>query len=66
LLCLYVFLFLKTMFFFFLFFFFLKKKKKKKKWGRRCRILFLLYSFSEYVFLPDISVHCALIEYAYI
>jgi hypothetical protein len=38
---------------------------KKKKWGRRCRILLIAFQIF-YVFLPDISVHCALIEYAYI
>jgi hypothetical protein len=44
------------------------QKKKKKNWGRKCRILFfLLIAFQIlYVFLPDILVHCALIEYAYI
>jgi hypothetical protein len=40
----------------------------KKKIGRRCRILFFLFlAFSIlYMFLPDISVHCALIDYVYI
>jgi len=44
------------------------KKKKKKEKGRRCIILFfLLIAFQIlHVFLPDISVHCALIKYAYI
>jgi len=42
--------------------------KKKKKMGRRCRTLFLSFdSFSDIAcVLPDISVHCALIKYAYI
>jgi hypothetical protein len=49
-------------------FFCQQKKKKKKNWGKRCRILFfLLIAFQIlHVFLPDISVHCALIKYAYI
>jgi hypothetical protein len=44
-------------------------KNKNKNWGRRCKkkFSFLLIAFQMlYVFLPDISVHCALIEYAYI
>jgi hypothetical protein len=67
-------------FFFFSDFLFTKKKKKKKKkkknLGRRCRIFllfifyflfFLLIAFQIlYVFLLDISVHFALIKYAYI
>jgi hypothetical protein len=54
---------------FLLFFYFIVfNKKKKKYWGRRCRIfIFLRVAFQIlYVFLPDISVHCALIKYAYI
>jgi phosphoglycerol transferase MdoB-like AlkP superfamily enzyme len=52
-------------------FYFSTLTKKKKNWGRRCRILifsfFLLIAFQiSYVFLLDISVHCVLIEYAYI
>jgi hypothetical protein len=45
-----------------------KKIKKQKNWGRRCRILFfLLIAFQIlHVFLPDISVQYALLEYAYI
>jgi hypothetical protein len=40
---------------------------KKKIWGRRCRFFFLYIAFQIlYVFLPDISVHCALIEFAFI
>jgi hypothetical protein len=44
------------------------KKKKKKNLGRKCRILFyFLIAFQIlHVFLLDISVHCALIKYAYI
>jgi hypothetical protein len=53
--------------FFFLSYFF----NRKKKWGRRCRIFYFLFfhllAFQIlHVFLPDISVHWALIEYAYI
>jgi len=53
-----------SLLFFCLFF----SQHKKKKWGRRCRILFfILIAFQLlYVFLPDISIHCALIDYAYI
>jgi hypothetical protein len=55
----------KHVFVVFVYYFF---QHKKKNWGRRCRILFfLLIAFQIlYVFLPDISVHCALIKYAYI
>jgi hypothetical protein len=51
----------------FLFFFVSFFNNKKKKLGRRCGTLFLSFdSFSDIVlFLPDISVHCALIKYAY-
>jgi hypothetical protein len=44
------------------------KKKKKKIGGEDAEFLFfLLIAFQIlYMFLPDISVHCALIEYAYI
>jgi presenilin-like A22 family membrane protease len=53
---------------FLLFFNFIIFNKKKKNWGRRCRIFILLRVAFQvlYVFLPDISVHCALIEYDYI
>jgi uncharacterized membrane protein YhaH (DUF805 family) len=50
-----------------LFFFFLPFFNKKKIWGRRCGIFifFLLIAFQIlYVFLPDISIHYALIKYA--
>jgi hypothetical protein len=43
------------------------KKKKKKNWGEDAEFyfIFLLIAFQIlYVFLPDISVHYALIEYA--
>jgi hypothetical protein len=43
--------------------------KKKKKMGEKMRNFYfvLLIAFQIlYLFLPDISVHCALIEYAYI
>jgi hypothetical protein len=54
-----------------LFFFFLSHfstKKKKKKLGEDAELyFFLLIAFQIlHVFLPDISVHCALIKYAYI
>jgi hypothetical protein len=40
----------------------------KKKWGEDAEFyFFLLIAFQIlHVFLPDISVHCALIKYAYI
>jgi hypothetical protein len=52
----------------FLLFFLFYCFQQKKNWGRRCRIfIFLKVAFQIlYVFLPDISGHCALIEYAYI
>jgi hypothetical protein len=54
-----------------LLFFFLSHfstKKKKKNWGEDAELyFFLLIAFQIlHVFLPDISVHCALIKYAYI
>jgi hypothetical protein len=51
--------------FFFLIF---QQKKKKKNWGEDAELyFFLLIAFQIlHVFLPDISVHCALIKYAYI
>jgi hypothetical protein len=54
---------------FFCFIVFKKKKKKKKKNGGEDAefYVFLLIAFQIlHVLLPDISVHCALIEYAYI
>jgi hypothetical protein len=44
------------------------QKKKKKIGGEDVEFLFsLLIAFQIlYMFLPDILVHCALIEYAYI
>jgi magnesium-transporting ATPase (P-type) len=45
------------------------KQKKKKKLGEKLRnfYFFLLIAFQIlHVFLLDISVHCALIKYAYI
>jgi len=53
---------------FLLFFYFIVLKKKKKKGGRRCIIIFFFRVTVQilYVFLPNISVHRALIEYAYI
>jgi hypothetical protein len=53
---------------FLLFFNFIVFNKKKKKGGRRCRIIFFFRVTVQilYVFLPNISVHRALIEYAYI
>jgi hypothetical protein len=52
-----------------LFFCYWYKKKKKKNLGVKMRnfYFFLLISFQIlYMFLPDISVRCTLIEYAYI
>jgi hypothetical protein len=45
-----------------------QKKKKKKNWGEDAELyFFLLIAFQIlHVFLPDISVHCAMIKYAYI
>jgi len=47
---------------------FQQKNNYNNNWGRRCGILFLLLIAFQmlHVFLPDISVHCALIKYAYI
>jgi hypothetical protein len=42
------------------------KKKKKKIGGEDAEFLFLLAFQILHVFLPNISVHCALLEYAYI
>jgi hypothetical protein len=45
-----------------------KNKIKIKNWGEDAKLyFFLLVAFQIlHVFLPDISVHCALIKYAYI
>jgi hypothetical protein len=61
-------LFSSSMFQFFFLLIFQHKKKKKKNWREDAEILyFLLIAFQIlHVFLPNISVHCALIEYAYI
>jgi hypothetical protein len=42
--------------------------QQKKNWGEDAELyFFLLIAFQIlHVFLPDISVHCALIKYAYI
>jgi hypothetical protein len=58
----------KHVFVVFLSFFFQHKTKKKKKNGGEDAefLFFLIVSQILYVFLFDISVHCALIEYAYI
>jgi hypothetical protein len=58
------FLFHKHVFVVFLFIVF----QPKKKWGEDAELCFLfLIAFQIlHVFLPDISVHCALIKYAYI
>jgi hypothetical protein len=44
------------------------QQKKKKIWGEDAELyFFLLIAFQIlHVFLPDISIHCALIKYAYI
>jgi hypothetical protein len=51
-----------------LFFCLLVVNKKKKIWGEDVQLyFFLLIAFQIlHVFLPDISVHCALIKHAYI
>jgi uncharacterized membrane protein YhaH (DUF805 family) len=42
-------------------------EKKKKIGGEDAKFYFLYIAFQIlYMFLPNISVHCALIEYAYI
>jgi len=48
--------------------FFIKIKIKIKIWGEVAGILFFLFLVCQilHVFLPDISIHCALIDYAYI
>jgi hypothetical protein len=51
--------------FFFCLFFFNKKKKKKKIGGEDEDFFFIAFQIL-HVFLPDISVHCTLIKYAYI
>jgi Na+-transporting NADH:ubiquinone oxidoreductase subunit NqrE len=53
---------------FLLFFYFIVFKKKKKKLVEKMQNFFFFRVAFQilYVFLPDISVHCALIEYAYI
>jgi hypothetical protein len=46
-----------------------KKKKPKKKFGAKMRKFYFLVlkAFQIlYMLLPDISIHCALIEYTYI
>jgi len=58
-----------SMFLFFFFFSILLFSKKKKKNGGKDADFFIFFRVTFqilYVFLPDISVHCALIEYAYI
>jgi hypothetical protein len=44
------------------------QQKKKKIWGEDAELyFFLLIAFQIlHVVLPDISIHCALIKYAYI
>jgi hypothetical protein len=58
------FLFHKHVFVVFLFIGF----QQKKKWGEDAEFLFfLLIAFQIlHVFLPDISIYCALIKYAYV
>jgi len=63
------FLFHKHVFVVFLLIGFKPKKKKKKNSREKMRnfYFFILIAFQIlYMFLPDISAHCALIEYAYI
>jgi hypothetical protein len=52
-------------FYFFSVYFFSKKKKKKKIGGEDEDFFFIAFQIL-HVFLPDISVHCTLIKYAYI
>jgi hypothetical protein len=53
--------------YFSVFFFNIKKKIKKIRRENAEFLFFLLIAFHIfYVFLPDTSIHCALIEYAYI
>jgi uncharacterized membrane protein YhaH (DUF805 family) len=51
-----------------LFFYFIVFNQKKNKIGGEDAEFYFFYIAFQilYVFLPDISVHCALIEYAYI
>jgi len=50
-----------------LFLYFIVLKKKKKIGGEDADFFFFFLAFQIlYVFLPDISVYCTLIEYAYI
>jgi hypothetical protein len=55
-------------FFVFLFYCFQLKEKKKKTGGEEADFFFFLRVAFQImnVFLPDILVHCALIDYAYI
>jgi len=55
-----------SMFLLFFYFIVFNIKNKNKNWGRRCKILFFSFDSFQilYVFLPDISVHCALIDFA--
>jgi uncharacterized membrane protein YhaH (DUF805 family) len=50
------------------FYFIVFNKIKNKKFGEKMQNFFFFYIAFQilYVFLPDISVHCPLIEYAYI
>jgi uncharacterized membrane protein YhaH (DUF805 family) len=53
----------------FLFYCFQKKKKKNRIGGEDAEYIYIYIRVVFqilYVFLPDISVHCALIEYAYV
>jgi hypothetical protein len=57
---------------FFFYFIVVNQKKKKKLGAKMHNFFFFLYIYIYiafqifYVFLPNISVHCKLIEYAYI
>jgi hypothetical protein len=70
--CVFIFFFFFFVFFLSYFFFNIKKKKKIGGEDAELLLLFLLFfSFDSFldivcIFFPDISVHCALIEYAYI
>jgi hypothetical protein len=57
-----------SLLFFFFCLIFHKKNKKIRNLGEDAKLYFFLLIVFQilHVFLPDISVHCALIKYAYI
>jgi hypothetical protein len=57
----------KSMFLFYFFFVSFKKRKEKEGVKRCSNFYFSLLTFQiSHIFLPDISIRCALMEYAYI